>query len=70
MPGRRNIYDASGITPLEEKMLVRPRQGKFKGQLVRLTYIRRHTGHVRVYIQPLAGQGGTWCSPRSVDVVL
>lgn len=69
MPGRRNIYDASGIIALEEKMLVRPRRGKYKGVLMRLTYVKRQ-GHSRVYVQPLTGPGGLWLSPRSVDIVL
>lgn len=68
MPNQQEIYDGTGLHPLEEKLLVRPRHGKFRGQLMRLTYMRR-TGHVRIYVQPLVGTGGAWMSPKSVEVV-
>jgi hypothetical protein len=64
----RRLYDASGVATLDEQQTVRIRQGRYKGQVGRLQYIRRTTGHPRIYVSIRSGVG-TWLSPRSIDVL-
>lgn len=70
---RRSIYDSTGLEPLEEQQTVKVRRGKHKGETGRLQYIRRTTGHVRLWVTFADCHGstesGTWLAPRSVEVV-
>jgi hypothetical protein len=64
----RDIHDANRI-PLEERLPVKIRVGKFKGLIGRVTYVRRSTGHPRIYVQVGKNGQGSWLAPRSVEVI-